>query len=79
MWRVACGVGNFHARNVDIPTMVLYPEGGVSAIQRAQMTSTPLDSTHTIGVEADETVHNRFIVPRLASHESFEVLLTLGT
>lgn len=39
--------------NVDIPTMVLYPINGVSDIQRAQMTSTPLSSTHTIGVEGD--------------------------
>jgi threonine synthase len=39
--------------NVGINTMVLYPQDGVSAIQRAQMTSTPLDSTHTIGVDGD--------------------------
>lgn len=27
--------------NVDIPTMVLYPQGGVSSIQRAQMVASP--------------------------------------
>jgi threonine synthase len=40
-------------RNVGINTMVLYPKDGVSAIQRAQMTSTPVESTHTIGVDGD--------------------------
>ena len=39
--------------NVDIPTMVLYPTDGVSTIQRAQMTTTPLESTHTIGIDGD--------------------------
>ena len=33
--------------------MVLYPKTGVSSIQRAQMTSTPIESTHTIGIEGD--------------------------
>ena len=38
---------------VGINTMVLYPNEGVSDIQRAQMCSTPLGSTHTIGVDGD--------------------------
>lgn len=38
---------------VGIPTMVLFPTDGVSAIQRAQMTSTPVESTHTIAIEGD--------------------------
>lgn len=38
---------------VGIPCMVLYPKTGVSSIQRAQMTSTPIESTHTIGIEGD--------------------------
>ena len=34
-------------------SQVLFPKDGVSAIQRAQMTSTPIETTHTIGIDCD--------------------------